>query len=136
MEPTRLLYGWAVNMLGIFVAGLFGLVEFGGFFSLLFAALAFGIINVLIRPVVTILSLPAIVMTLGLFIFVINALMLWLTSIVAPGFDTLGFWHTVGAAVVIGAVNFVLHTFLKDITKNHYQRGRTQRVDESQRDIV
>lgn len=137
MEPTRLLYGWAVNMLGIFVAGLFGLVEFGGFVSLIFAALAFGVINVLIRPVVTVLSLPAIVMTLGLFIFVINALMLWLTSIVVPGFDTLGFWHTVGAAVVIGAVNFILHTFLRDITKDHDPRRRSpHRVDESKRDVV
>lgn len=138
MEPTRLLYGWAVNALGIFVAGLFGLVEFGGFVALIFAALAFGIINVLIRPVVTVLSLPAIVMTLGLFIFVINALMLWLTSIVVPGFDTLGFWHTVGAAVVIGAVNFVLHTFLRDITKDHdpRRRGQSHQVDEEERDVV
>lgn len=124
MEPTRIIYGWAVNMLGIFVAGLFGLVEFGGFISLAFAALAFGVINVLIRPVVTVLSLPAIVLTFGLFIFVVNALMLWLTSIVVPGFDVLGFWHTIGAAVVIGIVNVILHAFLRDITKEHYQRSR------------
>src|SRR5688572_30140858 len=123
MEGTRILYGWAVNMLGIFVAGLLGLVTFGGFFSLVFAVLVFGIINVLIRPIVTVLTLPATVMTLGLFIFVINALMLCLTSIVVPGFETLGFWHTLGAAVVIGLVNFVLHAFLRDITKEHYQHG-------------
>jgi putative membrane protein len=128
MEPTRIIYGWAVNMLGIFAAGLFGLVEFGGFVSLAFAALAFGVINVLIRPVITVLSLPAIVLTFGLFIFVINALMLWLTSIVVPGFDTLGFWHTVGAAVVIGLVNFLLHAFLRDVTKEHYQRSRGSQV--------
>jgi putative membrane protein len=124
MEPTRILYGWAVNMLGIFVAGLLGLVTFGGFLALLFAALVFGIINVLIRPVITVLSLPAIILTFGLFIFVINALMLWLTSIVVPGFDVLGFWHTVGAAIVIGLVNFILHAFLRDVTKEHYQRSR------------
>lgn len=121
---TRILYGWAVNLLGIFVAAALGLVSYGGgFLTLAFAALAFGIINTLIRPVVTVLSLPAIVMTLGLFIFVINALMLWLTSIVVSGFDTLGFWHTVGAAVVIGLVNFVLHAVLKDITREQLRRG-------------
>lgn len=119
---TRILYGWAVNMLGIFVAGALGLVHFGGFFSLLFAALAFGVINVLIRPVITVLSLPAIVLTAGLFIFVVNAFMLWLTSIVVPSFNVVGFWRTVFAAIVIGAVNFVLHTFLKDITREQYQQ--------------
>lgn len=124
MDMTRFLYGWAVNMLGIFVAGLLGLVEYGGFVSLALSALAFGVINVLIRPVVTILSLPAIIMTLGLFIFVVNALMLWLTDIVVPSFETIGFWPTVGAAVIIGLVNFVLHTFLRDVTKEHYDKAR------------
>lgn len=114
----RILYGWAVNIAGIFAAGILGLVDYdGSFFTLILAALAFGIINVIIRPVVTVLSIPAIVLTLGLFIFVINALMLWLTDVVVPSFDTIGFWHTVGAAVVIGLVNLVLHALLRDITK-------------------
>jgi putative membrane protein len=123
---TRILYGWAVNIAGIFVASALDLVSYNDrFLTLVAAALAFGLINALVRPVVTVLSLPAIVMTLGLFIFVINALMLWLTDVVVPNFQTLGFWHTVGAAVVIGAVNFVLHTFLRDITKEQYQRSRS-----------
>lgn len=115
---TRVLYGWAANVLGILLASMLGLLTYQGrLLTLLVAALAFGIINVLIRPIVTVLTLPAIVLTLGLFIFVINALMLYLTDIVVPNFETLGFWHTVGAAVVVGAVNFVLHAALKDITK-------------------
>ncbi len=119
---TRVLYGWAVNMLGIFLAGILGLVSYNGrFLTLLAAALAFGIINALIKPVVTVLSLPAIVLTLGLFVFVVNAFMVYLTAVVVPQFETLGFWHTIGAAVVIGAVNFLLHTLLKDITKEQYQ---------------
>jgi putative membrane protein len=113
----RILYGWAVNVAGIFVAGQLGLLAYHSFGTLVLAALAFGIINVLVRPVVTVLSLPAIIMTLGLFIFVINALMLWLTDIVVGPFSTIGFWHTIGAAIVIGAVNFVLHSVLKDITR-------------------
>lgn len=127
MDWTRLVYGFAANLLGIFVAAALGLVDYGdGFLTLVFAALAFGIINVLIRPVVTILSLPAILLTFGLFIFVVNAVMIWLTDVVVPDFETLGFWHTVGAAVVIGVVNFVLHAILKDITGEHYNQARKE----------
>lgn len=115
---TRILYGWAANVIGILAASMLSLVTYQGrLLTLLAAALAFGVINALIRPIVTVLTLPAIVLTLGLFIFVINALMLYFTDIVVPNFETLGFWRTVGAAIVIGAVNFVLHAALKDITK-------------------
>lgn len=118
MEWTRFAYGFAANLLGIFLASMLGLLSYdGSFLTLILAAIAFGIINALIRPVVTVLSLPAIVMTFGLFIFVVNALMLWLTSVVVPSFDVIGFWHTVGAAVVIGLVNFVLHALVGDVTK-------------------
>ena len=118
MDWTRLAYGFAANLLGIFLASAFGLLHYGGsLLTLVFAALVFGIINVLIRPVVTVLSLPAIVMTFGLFIFVVNALMLWLTSIVVPSFDLIGFWHTIGAAVVIGVVNFAFHALVGDVNQ-------------------
>ncbi len=121
----RALYGWAVNIVGIFLAGSLGLVSYNrSFWSLIFAALALGVINILIKPVVTVLSLPAIVMTFGLFIFVVNALMLWLASIVVPGFDTLGFWHTIGAAIVIGLANVVLHAILRDITAEQWRQVR------------
>lgn len=119
MEWTRFAYGFAANLLGIFLASMLGLLSYdGSFLTLILAALAFGVINVLIRPVVTVLSLPAIVMTFGLFIFVVNALMLWLTSVVVPSFDVIGFWHTIGAAVVIGLVNFVLHALVGDVSKD------------------
>lgn len=119
---TRILYGWAVNILGIFIAGALSLVSYNGsFLTVVAAGLAFGIINALIKPIVTVLSLPAIVLTLGLFIFVVNAFMLYLTAVVVPQFETVGFWHTIGAAIVIGVVNFLLHTLLKDITKEQYQ---------------
>jgi putative membrane protein len=118
MDWTRLAYGFAANLLGIFLASMLGLLEYGGsFLTLILASVAFGVINALIRPVVTVLSLPAIIMTFGLFIFVVNALMLWLTSIVVPSFNVIGFWHTVGAAIVIGLVNFVLHALVGDVSK-------------------
>ena len=125
MDWTRIAYGFAANLLGIFMASVLGLIEYGdSFITLIFAALAFGIINVLIRPVITVLSLPAIVLTFGLFIFVVNAFMLWLTSVVVSGFETVGFWHTVGAAVVIGVINLVLHALLKDVTRDHLEQAR------------
>lgn len=112
-------------MAGILVADRLALVTYNNrFLTLAAAALAFGIINVLIRPIVTVLSLPAIVLTLGLFIFVINALMLWLTDVVVPHFQTLGFWRTVGAAIVIGAVNFILHGALRDVTRENFAGRR------------
>jgi len=115
---ARVLYGWAANMAGLLLADLLQLVTYNGrFLTLAAAALAFGIVNVLIRPVITVLSLPAIVLTFGLFIFVINALMLWLTDIVVPNFEVFTFWRTIGAAVVVGLTNFVLHGILKDITR-------------------
>ncbi len=127
MDASRLAYGFAANLLGIFVAALLGLVGYGdGFLTLLFAALVFGVINVLIRPVVTILSLPAIILTFGLFIFVVNALMLWLTSIVVPGFEVFGFWQTVGAAIVVGAANFALHALLKDVDRGHWDKAKKE----------
>lgn len=124
MDWARLAYGFAANLLGIFLAGALGLLQYDGFISLLLAALVFGIVNVLIRPVVTVLSLPAIIMTFGLFIFVVNALMLWLTSIVVPSFDVLGFWHTVGAAVVIGVVNFGMHALVGDVSREQLDAAR------------
>lgn len=123
MSPTtRLIYGWAANLLAIFVADAFGLIAVQGVAGYVLGALALGVINILIRPIVTVLSLPAIILTFGLFIFVVNALMLWLTSIVVPNFNVLGFWHTIGAAVVMGLTNFVLHTFLRDVTKDQWQK--------------
>ncbi len=125
MDWTRLAYGFAANLLGIFLASMLGLLSYNGsFLTLVFAALVFGVINVLIRPVVTVLSLPAIVLTFGLFIFAVNALMLWLTSIVVPSFNVLGFWHAIGAAVVIGLVNFALHALVGDVNQEQLATAR------------
>lgn len=125
MDWTRLAYGFAANLLGIYLASALGLLHYGGnFLTLVFAALVFGVINVLIRPVVTVLSLPAILLTFGLFIFVVNALMLWLTSIVVPSFHVIGFWHTIGAAVVIGLVNFALHALTGDVNREQLATAR------------
>lgn len=80
--------------------------------TLVLVALIFGVVNVFIRPVVALLSVPLYLLTLGLFYFVVNALMLWLTSwladIVDLGFQVRGFWTAVFGALVISIVGWVI----------------------------
>lgn len=80
--------------------------------TLVLVALIFGVVNVFIRPVVALLSLPLYLLTLGLFYFVVNALMLWLTSwladVVDLGFHVRGFWTAVFGALVMSIVGWVI----------------------------
>ena len=86
--------------------------------TLLGVALIFGIVNAVVAPVVKLLSLPFIILTLGLMLLLINALMLWLTSEIAQGLDlgfrVDGFWTTVLGAIVISVVSAVLGGILDD----------------------
>ncbi len=86
--------------------------------TLLLVALIFGVVNAVVRPVVKTLSLPFIILTLGLLIFVINALMLLLTSWISSqfglGFDVDGFWTAVLGAVVVMVATWVLELVLPD----------------------
>ncbi|MGH3448387.1 MAG: phage holin family protein [Nocardioidaceae bacterium] len=86
--------------------------------TLLVVALIFGLINIVVRPVVKVLSLPLYVLTLGLMFFVVNALMLWLTSWVADqidvGFHVDGFWTAVFGAIVISIVSWAVSLLLPD----------------------
>lgn len=85
----------------------------GAWWGLLLVALVFGLINALVRPVLVLLSCPLIVLTLGLFIFILNAFLLWLTSQVseALGIDFVvrGFWAAVLGGIIVGLVSTVLN---------------------------
>ena len=92
-------------------------ISFVGDWRLLFAvALVFGVLNVLVRPVVTLLTLPLLIVTLGLFTFVVNALMLWLTSAISDtldlGFAVDGFWAAFLGALVVSVASFALSAFV------------------------
>lgn len=80
--------------------------------TLLLVALIFGLVNEFVRPAVALLSLPLYLLTLGLFFFIVNALMLWLTSwlagVVGLGFAVRGFWTAVFGAIVISIVGWVM----------------------------
>jgi putative membrane protein len=86
--------------------------------TLVLVALIFGVVNAIIAPVVKLLSLPFIILTLGLLLFVINALMLWLTSAISEafglGFHVAGFWPAVLGAVIVMVATWVLEAVLPD----------------------
>jgi putative membrane protein len=78
-----------------------------------FAALVVSVINAFVRPILTILTFPITLLTLGLFYFVVNGLCLWLASKLAPGFHLQSFWSAVVAAFVAGLVSWALHVAVK-----------------------
>ncbi len=84
------------------------------FSSALFAALVLGILNALFRPVLIIITLPINILTLGLFTFVINALLLKMVSGVVPGFYVYGFWSAVFGSLIISLVSWLLSSFVSD----------------------
>ena len=92
-----------------------GIEHRGSWWSLLFVALVFGLLNASIRPLLKLLSLPVIILTLGLFIFVINALMLMLTGWISGrldlGFYVAGFWDAFFGGLIISVVSFLLSLF-------------------------
>lgn len=91
------------------VAQLVGGVHIGGFFSALIAALILGLVNAFVRPVMILLTLPLTIVTLGLFLFVVNALMFWLAAALVPGFRISGF-----GAALLGSILFTVLNLLID----------------------
>lgn len=81
-----------------------------GWYAALVAALILGLINALIRPFVLILTLPATILTLGLFTFVINGLMFWLAGSVVKGFEVAGFWPAFWGAFIMTVVNWFVNS--------------------------
>jgi putative membrane protein len=101
-----------------------GITFHGNWIGLAGVALLFGILNSFVRPVLSFLAFPLLILTLGLFTFVLNAVMLLLTSALAPkvGFDfhVDGFWPAFWGAIVIGIVSFLLSMFLPDAKRHEH----------------
>lgn len=106
---VALLMRWALNIAALWVAAkaLDG-VSYDEFSTLVLAALVFGLVNFAIRPLLTLLALPLIILTLGIAYFFVNLLMLLLTAGLVDGFRVDGFWTAVGATIIIWLVNSVL----------------------------
>jgi len=88
-------------------------IHVNGFFSALFAAAAIGVLNLFFKPLLFVLTLPINVATLGLFTFVLNAIVLKTASGLIPGFTVTGFWTALFGAIIISLANFILAAVFK-----------------------
>jgi len=80
--------------------------------TLVLAGLLLGVVNAIVRPFALLLSLPALVLTLGLFLLVVNAAMLGLVALMLPGFKLAGFWTAIGAALIVSIVSWIGSSFI------------------------
>jgi len=80
--------------------------------TLLIAAAVLGIVNAIVRPVIIVLTLPISVVTLGFFLLVVNAGMIWLVAAIVPGFDIAGFWDAFWGAVLVSLTGWVGSWFI------------------------
>jgi putative membrane protein len=96
----------------VIVAYLLPGVSVTGFGGALVAALVLGIVNAVLRPILFVLTLPLQVVTLGLFTFVINALLFWWVGHLGIGLEVTGFWTAFIGAIVLGIVSFVLSSLV------------------------
>ncbi len=117
-----LLLRWATNALALFIAVQLvpGLSFTGGLGKLAGVALVFGVINALLRPLLTLLSCPLILLTFGLFVFVINAVLLqltaWVSDTLGLGFTVDGFGSAFVGSLLIGIVSVLVSIVVKDET--------------------
>ncbi len=113
-----------INAAALWVATLIvpGVTHSGSGGTLLLVALVFGLLNALLRPLLAVLSCPLLILTLGLFTFVINGLILWLTSAVSGslgiGFHVDGFWAAFLGAFVVSIVSILLSIFVRDVSED------------------
>ena len=106
---VRLLVLWGINTLALIVVDwMFDGVEIGRWGSLLLGAAVLTIGNVFLKPILTILTLPLVILTFGLSYFALNVAMLALAEWIAPDFSIDGFWTYVGATIVVSIVNIVV----------------------------
>jgi putative membrane protein len=88
------------------------LIRVEGMWAALVAAFLLGIVNAILRPILVFFTLPITVLTFGLFLLVINGLMLWLVSAIVRGFHVNGFWGAVLGSILISIVSWILSRFL------------------------
>ena len=104
------LLAWLANALSLAVADwVFDSVEIEGVWPLVIGGAVLGIANTIVKPILTLLTLPLIILTLGLALFAINVAMLALAEWIAPDFSIDGFWTYIGATIIVWLVNYVLH---------------------------
>jgi len=105
---------WVINALALLiVANIVPGFHISGLYAALIAALVLGLVNAVIRPILLILTLPINILTLGLFTFVLNALMIWLVSTIVKGFEVQGFVPALLAALILWVVSLATNWLIK-----------------------
>ena len=103
----RLVAAWGINALALWICnGIFDSVSIHGAWAYIIGASVLGIANAVFKPILALLTLPLIIVTLGLFLLVINIAMVALAEWIAPNFSIDGFWTYVGVVVIIWIVNW------------------------------
>ncbi len=111
----KLVIGWLLNALALLaVAYLVPNIEVSSFMSALIAAAVIGLANMLIKPILLILTLPVTILTLGLFIFVINGLLFWLAGYFLQGFDVKTITAGIIGAIVYSIISWILTAIFVD----------------------
>ena len=109
----RLLLTWLINALALLALKyIMPSITVDSFVTALIVAVVLGLINTLIRPIFVILTLPVTILTLGLFIFVINGLLFWAAGSFVPGFHVDGFWSGVFGAIIYSVISWALSALL------------------------
>jgi putative membrane protein len=110
---------WAFNVVALFVAAwLLSGVNYGDqWWTLLIAGAVFTLVNSFVKPILTVLSIPFIVVTLGLFYFLLNILMLYVTDWIVPDFEIDTFWWGALAAIIVSVVNWILQHAFGDLVE-------------------
>ena len=110
----KLLLKWLLSAAALLgVAYIYGGVAVASFGTAMFAALIIGLLNMLVRPILVILTIPITLLTLGLFLFVINALMFWAASGLIGGFHVNGFWAALLGSLIYSALGVVIDAVLE-----------------------
>lgn len=113
---ARLAVAWAINLLALWIANaLWDSVSIHGWAAYLIGSAVLGIANAIVKPLLAILTLPLIIVTLGLFYLLINIAMVALAEWIAPNFSIDGFWTYVGVVVIVWAVNWIAGQILGDL---------------------
>lgn len=127
---VRFLLRWGVCSLGLWIAtAILGdkLTYDSSVWVLIIAGLILAIVNSIIKPILVLFTLPAVLLTLGLFMLVINALTVMLTAWLYGPLDVSGFWAAMLAGLIIGVVNFLVSVILED-NEQHKQGPKRIKV--------
>jgi putative membrane protein len=113
---ARLVVAWAINLAALWAANaIWDGVRIEGWKAYLIGSAVLGIANAVLKPLLTVLTLPLIIITLGFFYLVINIGMVALAEWLAPNFSIDGFWSYVGTVVVVWAVNWIADQIIGDV---------------------